>query len=118
MRFLIDAQLPYRLKHWLADKGNDCLHTLDLPEKNNTADSRIIAIAVSEDRILVSKDRDFLNIKILHNRPKRLLLITTGNVDNDKLLDIFKANFEAITKLFETYELVELGNSFVVGKSV
>ncbi len=115
MRFLIDAQLPYRLKHRLADRSSDCLHTLDLPEKNNTADSRIIAIAVSEDRILVSKDRDFLNIEILQTGQSGFCSSQRGTWITISYWIFSKQIF---TRLFETYELVELGNSFVVGKSV
>lgn len=34
MKFLIDAQLPYRLKYWLIEKGFETIHTRDLPEAN------------------------------------------------------------------------------------
>lgn len=32
MKFIIDAQLPYRLKDWLIAQGFDAIHTRDLPE--------------------------------------------------------------------------------------
>lgn len=116
--FLIDAQLPYQLKRWLDQIGCDCQHTLDLPKKNGTPDTEVAAYADENDRILVSKDGDFINLKILRNTPKRILLITTGNINNETLLRLFDANFDVILKLFKTHEIVELGNTFVVGKNL
>jgi predicted nuclease of predicted toxin-antitoxin system len=34
MKFLIDAQLPHRLKLWLAANSCDAIHTDDLPARN------------------------------------------------------------------------------------
>lgn len=31
MKFIIDAQLPIKLKKWLSTQGHDCKHTIDLP---------------------------------------------------------------------------------------
>lgn len=50
MRFLVDAQLPRRFASWLKDAGHDSLHTLDLPKKNHTQDSELIARAMQEGR--------------------------------------------------------------------
>jgi predicted nuclease of predicted toxin-antitoxin system len=45
MKFIVDAQLPKRLARWLAARGHDVLHTLDLPEQNRTQDAAITALA-------------------------------------------------------------------------
>jgi predicted nuclease of predicted toxin-antitoxin system len=34
MKFLVDAQLPFRLKLWLESKGLDTIHTDDLPNQH------------------------------------------------------------------------------------
>lgn len=118
MKFLVDAQLPSRLKFWLTAKGFDCSHTLDLARGNKTKDSDIAAVADNEARILVSKDSDFLSMKILKGTPQRLLLVTTGNIDNATLVNIFESNFQVIEHLFQSFEIVEIGNAFVAGKNV
>ena len=41
MNFLIDAQLPRRLAHWLCEAGHDGVHTRDLPLGNRTPDSAV-----------------------------------------------------------------------------
>ncbi len=74
MDFIVDAQLPYRLKNWLAQKGHNVIHTLDLPEKNLTEDIEVIRIAEKETRIVISKDSDFQKYHILTGAPKRILI--------------------------------------------
>jgi predicted nuclease of predicted toxin-antitoxin system len=60
MRFIVDAQLPRRLARWLAARGHDVLHTLDLADGYRTADAAIIALACREDCIVVTKDADLV----------------------------------------------------------
>lgn len=118
MKFLVDAQLPFTLKAWLTSQGFDTIHTADLPKQNLSTDTEIVDISVQEDRILISKDSDFLKLKILADKPRQLLLITTGNIDNATLRSLFERNFDSITKLFDSFEVVELSNSFVVGRNL
>ena len=117
MKFLIDAQLPYRLKFWLVSKGFDTIHTTDLPNQNLTEDLTIADVADAENRIVISKDSDFLKLIILQDKPKRLLMITTGNIVNRKLLELFELNFETALKLFKSFDVVEMNNDFVIGHS-
>lgn len=53
MKFLVDAQLLFRLKKWLIEQEHDAIHTDDLPNKHLTSDSDIIIIAEREDRIFI-----------------------------------------------------------------
>ncbi len=115
MKFLIDAQLPYRLKHWLAAKNFDSIHTADLPEQNLSADLTVADVADNENRTVITKDSDFLKLRILQDKPQKLLMITTGNIVNKDLLDLFERNFETAMKLFNSYDVVEMNNFFVIG---
>ena len=85
MKFLVDAQLPRRLARLLSALGHDTLHTLDLPRGNRTQDAEIIAIALEDDRIVVTKDDDFVQSFWVQDRPKQLLLVSTGNIANADL---------------------------------
>ncbi len=80
MKFLVDAQLPRRLAHVLHGAGYDTLHTLDLPARNLTTDQEITRIAIAEERIVITKDADFVESFIFQRRPPKLLVITTGNL--------------------------------------
>ena len=69
MKFLVDAQLPRRLARQLAAAGHDVLHTLDLPDGNRTPDSAIIERADRENRVVVTKDADFVTLHTLTRTP-------------------------------------------------
>lgn len=75
MRFLVDAQLPRQLCAWLRGAGHDVTHTLDLPQGNRTPDSVILLLAEREQRIVVTKDADFVQSHLIAGRPQKLLLI-------------------------------------------
>ena len=65
MKFLIDAHLPRRMVGWLAAAGCDASHMLNLPRGNRTPDSGVTEIADQNDRVLVTKDGDFVNSHLL-----------------------------------------------------
>ncbi|MEM6261115.1 MAG: DUF5615 family PIN-like protein [Bacteroidota bacterium] len=100
MDFLVDAHFPVRLKNWLIENGEDAIHTTDLPQKNLTPDIEIMMKADREKRIVVTKDKDFLEHRILKGIPDRLLMVTTGNIINRELIRLFEVNFQEIKKLF------------------
>ncbi len=92
MKFIVDAQLPYRLKNWLIAAGYDTIHTEDLVNRNLTEDLEIVRVSKAEKRIVTSKDSDFLRLYILFGKPEKLLLLTTGNIVNKDLLNLFERN--------------------------
>ncbi|MCW1969470.1 MAG: DUF5615 family PIN-like protein [Anaerolineae bacterium] len=102
MKFLVDAQLPRRLSRQLNASGHDSIHTLDLPLKNFTTDSAIITIADNEDRVIITKDADFVNSYWFSYSPKRLLLIATGNISNLDLESLLFANLPMISDILST----------------
>lgn len=114
MKFLVDAQLPYRLAELLRDLGYDARHTLDLPEANRTSDQTVISIADQESRIVVTKDADFVRSFTLHSTPALLLLITTGNIANSQLLSLLKTHILSINKAFADHHFVEIGHDYLI----
>jgi len=116
MKFLVDAQLPYGVALFLRDKGFDALHTNDLPDKEYTTDSQIRSISVLENRIVITKDYDFVDSFILKKIPEKLLIVTTGNIKNKQLFSLWKNNWELIVFLFETHSLIELSNDDVIAQ--
>jgi predicted nuclease of predicted toxin-antitoxin system len=116
MKFLVDAQLPYGIALFLRDRGFDALHTNDLPDRERTKDSQIRNIAMEDGRIVITKDCDFVDSFILEKIPEKLLIVTTGNIKNRQLFDLWQTNWKLITQLFETHDLIELGNDSVIIK--
>ena len=108
MRFLVDAQLPARLAALLADRGHDSIHTTRLPAGNRTTDAAIAELADRDDRVVVTKDRDFRDGHLLGGSPRRLLVVATGNITNSALLALFDAHLDAIVAAFDDVDFVEL----------
>lgn len=108
MKVLVDAQLPQRLARVLSAKNIDSKHTLELTNKNATSDQKIIEVADQEDRIVVSKDSDFLDNYILEGRPQKLLIVSTGNINNNDLIRLFEQNIKALKSLFEENTVIEI----------
>ncbi len=52
---------------------------------NFTPDEALIEQADVEGRVLVTKDDDFVQSRLVRGRPRLLWLIATGNVDNRAL---------------------------------
>ena len=113
MKVLVDAQLPRRFANWLNEAGHDALHTLDLPKKNLTPDSGLIARAMRDGRIVISKDADFVQSFLVNGEPP-LLLISTGNVTNVELEKILRANLGGIETAFASGRFVEITREALV----
>jgi predicted nuclease of predicted toxin-antitoxin system len=109
MRFLVDAQPPKHLAEWLNEAGHDAVHTLDLPRGNRTSDAELNDVALREQRIVVSKDSDFVASLLVTGHPARLLLVATGNISNVELESLVRANLPAIEASFAGCRFLELG---------
>jgi predicted nuclease of predicted toxin-antitoxin system len=108
MKFLVDAQLPRRLVLLLQQAGQDAIHTLDLPHGNRTRDAEINTVAEHEQRVVITKDADFVNSFLVHGQPSKLLLISTGNITNAELLTLFTTYLPQISHELESHDYLEL----------
>jgi predicted nuclease of predicted toxin-antitoxin system len=108
MRFIVDAHLPKRLSDLLIEMGYDSIHTFDLIDKNATDDNIIRKISVNESRVVITKDSDFEDSFLLQRIPPKLLLVTTGNIQNKHLIKLFLDNIVEITNLFEDNNFIEI----------
>lgn len=113
MRFLVDAQLPRRLVHWLQAEGHEAVHTRDLPEGNRTRDATINELSMLDQRVLITKDEDFVDTFLLRRQPYKLLLVSTGNTSNRELEQLFQDNLESLVRAFEAYDFIELDRAFL-----
>ncbi|GHT54158.1 hypothetical protein FACS189446_3190 [Bacteroidia bacterium] len=115
MKFLVDAQLPYGMAQFLRDRGFDAIHTNDLPEKERTSDDQIREISQKENRIVITKDTDFIDSFLIKGIPKKLFIITTGNIRNKQLFSLFERNLFIVMQLFQTCNLIEMNNTTIIG---
>lgn len=94
---------------------HDSIHTLDLPEKNRTSDDGITDIAIRQSRVVITKDIDFLDSFLIAARPKKLIMVKTGNISNKDLIDIFSINMDMIIEMISRSNLVEI-NKFAIAE--
>ena len=66
-----------------------------------------------DDRIVVSKDADFVQSFLVTGKPP-LLLISTGNITNIKLERILHANLAGIETAFASSRFVEITHDTLV----
>ena len=118
MRFLVDAQLPTKLCEILQTASLDSLHVDSLPNGDETSDKEISFHADQHDLIVISKDLDFYHSHMILGQPKKLLLLTTGNIKNRALFDLFRNNASKIKGLFETCKYVEMTNDSIIGHEI
>ena|ERR1044071_8688554 len=114
MKFLVDAQLPRRLVGRLRAAGHEAIHTLDLPQGNRTTDTTINELSAREGYAVVTKDSDFVNSFLLSRRPRKLLLVSTGNISNAELEALFASNLERIAEGFDSFDFIELDRTALI----
>lgn len=80
-----------------------------------TTDGEIIEVAERDNRIVVTKDSDFFKHYLVAGRPSRILFITTGNIVNRELLEMFQNNFLFIVQSFQLgKKIIELSDHSVI----
>ncbi len=114
IKFIIDAQLPKRLSDFFSDNGYDSIHTLDLENKNKTTDKKIIENSLQENRVVVTKDYDFLESFILKGEPQKLIIVKMGNISNDELIKLFSNHLDTIIKMIAGSNLVEIHKDEII----
>ena len=114
MKFLIDAQLPVKLAQLLRQKGYDAVHTKELPQRNQTSDQEINAISIQDQRIVITKDTDFLESFILYKRPYKLLLVTTGNISNKELESLFLKYLGYLSLQLDQHYYLEINRQAII----
>ncbi len=114
-KFLLDAQLPKRLKSLFDEFSFESIHTLDLPSKNSTSDRELIRISFEKKCIIVTKDNDFVESYLLSGKPEKLLLLSCGNVSNSTLEHLLRTNLRRLEVEFETNNFIEINQmDFVI----
>lgn len=106
MKFIIDAQLPPALSHFLNYRGHDAIHTLDLPLQNDTPDQAIRELATGESRIVITKDSDFYYSFVLYREPPKLVLVKTGNLGTKALITLFAQELDQLLAALTNYDFI------------
>ena len=111
MKLLVDAKLLVEI---LDQLGLDATHVDDLPKGDETSDAEISNYVDTHDLMVVTKDIDFYHSYTTVGKLKRLFLITTGNLKNRQLFNLFRNNILVIKNALKRSNFVELSNSGLI----
>ena len=111
MKFLIDGQISENIAPWLKIKfGYDAFHIKDF-SLQFAEDKRIFEKARELDAIIITKDRDFVELQMRLGPPPKVIWVTSGNTSNRRLKQIFSKLFpEIVTFLKQGHNLVEISD--------
>jgi predicted nuclease of predicted toxin-antitoxin system len=105
LRFLIDAQLPPRLAHRLTELGHEATHVFELGLATAT-DGPIWDEAQSRGTALITKDRDFVTLRIARQAGPTIVWLRFGNCDTDTLIQRVVRSLDRVVDAVERGEAV------------
>lgn len=108
MRFLVDAQLPPALARWLAARGHEAEHVGDNGMQAAT-DSAIWTFALRTAAVVITKDEDFAQRKVLAEEGPAIVWIRLRNTRRQELLLWFERVLPEVLAALERGEtLIEV----------
>ena len=109
MTIWLDAHLPPALCDWLRETfGIEAIHVRDLGLVG-AQDEEIFAAAREADAVVMTKDRDFVDILDRSGPPPRVIWIRLGNTSNENLRRVCEETLGIALELLERGEgLVEI----------
>lgn len=101
MRLLVDAQLPPALCQWLCERGHEAVHVADIGLQG-ARDGEIAARAEADGAVLISKDEDFILLRMPDRFP--FLWLRCGNATNRALIAWLEPRWPQIEALLSAGE--------------
>lgn len=105
MRLLVDNQLPAALAHFLASRGEDCHHVLDLGLAQ-ASDAVIWRYAGQRGMVMISKDEDFFHLAVVPGASAQLVWVRLGNCRTPPLLSAFERAWPRVRACLEAGDRV------------
>ncbi len=101
MKFLIDAQLPPALCGWLRERGHEAVHVSEIG-MIAASDAEIAVRAEADGAVLVSKDEDFVTLRLLDRFA--FLWLRCGNASNRALVAWLEPRWVQVEALLSSGE--------------
>ena len=105
----LDAQLSPRLARWLTDQFQiNAVPVRDLGLRD-ADDDTIYRSAAQSGAVVVTKDRDFVDLQLRLGPPPPIIWLTCGNTSEAKLQQVFTTHFMTARQLLASGDaLVEI----------
>jgi predicted nuclease of predicted toxin-antitoxin system len=101
--FLIDANLPAKIKVW---ESNRFLHALKI--NPNWADKDIWEYAKENNLTIVSKDKDFLLLQFQNGSPPKIVHIKFGNIKLSDFILIIENCWKEVEILLTHHTIINI----------
>lgn len=103
MRFLVDENLSPQVAALLSKEGHDATHVYDL-QAASAPDATLMAIAATDDRIIISADTDFgaLLASTRARKPSVLLVREIIDLHPTALVDVILQQLEILEPHLQT----------------
>jgi predicted nuclease of predicted toxin-antitoxin system len=103
MRIVADENLAYRMIKALRNEGFEVLSIEE--DSPSIPDNNVLSVAVKEDALLITEDKDFGDLVMLHQLPHRgILLLRLAGMDTDekvvRTLDVIRTYGEDLKDSF------------------
>ena len=105
----IDAQISPSIAGWISETLGFPATALRDIGLRDAADLEIFRAAREANAIVITKDRDFVDLLDRHGPPPRILWLTCGNTSNERLREIFSEHLVTALQILGSEHLVELG---------
>jgi|FaiFalDrversion2_1042247.scaffolds.fasta_scaffold25824_2 predicted nuclease of predicted toxin-antitoxin system len=113
MTFWVDAQLTPLLARWLREEFGVEAYAVRELGLQRAKDREIFDAARIANVVIITKDRDFVDLVIRLGSPPQILWLTCGNTSNAQLRRIFQARFaDALALLEQGESIVEVSDAF------
>jgi predicted nuclease of predicted toxin-antitoxin system len=105
----LDAHLPPALAKWLNESFDLQASTLSKLGLATMEDGALFFAAREAGAVILTKDRDLVDLVVRHGPPPQIMWITCGNTTNQALLASFRRQFWYCQELIRSGEpLVEI----------
>jgi predicted nuclease of predicted toxin-antitoxin system len=109
MRIWVDAQLSPHLAPWLTERFGIEAYSVRWLGYRDATDEAIFAAAREAEAVVMTKDRDFVNLLDAQGPPPRVIWITMGNTSNARMRAALDVVFpEALASLGQGEAMVEI----------
>ena len=105
MKLLVDNQLPAALSRWFVAQGYDCLHVTEAGLAE-ASDKEIWRYACESERVVISKDEDFLYRANMESAKAGLVWVRLGNCRTKTLLSEFERHWPRIESSLKVGERI------------
>ncbi len=109
MKIWIDAQLSPSIAEWITSTFDVEAHAVRTLGLRDAEDYEIFRAAREENAVVLTKDRDFVDLLDRFGPPPKVIWLTCGNTSNPRLQEILNEHLREALAFLEHENLVEIG---------